>query len=57
MLHYTVNQHMHWARQQYGEPRGGWVSRDVNFACRIHPTVQSDIGEQQWVTGFSLCVK
>ena len=35
--------------------------RDVNFACRIHPAAQSDIGEQQWVTGFnnelSLCVK
>ena len=34
---------------------------DVNFACRIHPAAQSDIGEQQWVTGFhnelSLCVK
>ena len=28
--------------------------RDVNFACRVHPAVQSDIGEQQWV---SLCVK
>ena len=33
--------------------------RDVNFVCRIHPAAQSDIGEQQWVTGFhnelSLC--
>ena len=26
--------------------------RDVNFACRIHPAAQSDIGEQQWVTGL-----
>ena len=37
------------------------MSRDVNFASRIHPSAQSDIGEQQWVTGFhnelSLCVK
>ena len=35
--------------------------RDVNFACRIHPAAQSDIGEQQWVMGFhnklSLCMK
>jgi hypothetical protein len=41
----------------------GWlgVVRDVNFACRRHPAAQSDICEQQWVTGFhnelSLCVK
>ena len=28
------------------------VSRDVNFACKIHPAAQNDIGEQQWVTGF-----
>ena len=27
------------------------MSRDVNFAYRIHPAAQSDIGEQQWVTG------
>ena len=34
------------------------MSRDVNFAKRIHPAVQSDIGEQQWVTGFHcVCVK
>ena len=36
------------------------MSRDVNFACRIPPAVQIDIGEQQWATGFhnelSLCV-
>ena len=34
---------------------------NVNFAFRIHPAVQSDIIEQQWVTWFhnelSLCVK
>ena len=29
--------------------------RDVNFAWRIHPKAQSDISEQQWVTGFQ-CV-
>ena len=44
-----------------GEPGDDQVSRDVNFACRIHPAAQSDIGKQQWVTGFhnelSLCVK
>ena len=28
------------------------MSRHVNFACRIHPVAQSDIGEQQWVTRF-----
>ena len=28
------------------------MSRDVNVACTIHPAVQSDIGEQQWVTRF-----
>ena len=22
------------------------------LACKIHPAAQSDIGEQQWVTGF-----
>ena len=37
------------------------MSRDVNFACTIHPEAQSDIGKQQWVTWFhnelSLCVK
>ena len=26
------------------------MSRDGNFACRIHPAAQSAIGEQQWVT-------
>ena len=60
MLHYTVNQHPHWARRQYGHSGGTreWLDeRDVNFACRIHPAVQSNMGEQQWVTGFSLCVK
>ena len=39
-----------------GEPGGGQVSRDGNFACRIHPAAQIAIGEQQWVT-VSLCVK
>ena len=38
------------------EPGDGEVLRDVNFACRIHPAAQSNIGEQQWVTGFQ-CVK
>ena len=28
------------------------MSKDINFACRIHSTVQNDIGKQQWVTGF-----
>ena len=28
------------------------MSRDGNFAFRIYPAVQSDIGKQQWVTGF-----
>ena len=35
-----------------GETGDGQVSRDVKFACRIHPAAQSDIGKQQWVTGF-----
>ena len=35
-----------------GEPRACYVSRDVNFACKIHPAAQSDISEQQWVTRF-----
>ena len=29
-----------------------YLLSDVNFACRIHPAAQSDIGKQQWVTGF-----
>ncbi len=33
------------------------MSIDGNFACGIHPSAQIAIGEQQWVTGFSLCVK
>jgi hypothetical protein len=32
------------------------MSRDGNFACRIHPAAPSAIDEQQWVTG-SLCVQ
>ena len=28
------------------------MSRYVNFASKIHSAGQSDIGEQQWVTGF-----
>ena len=35
-----------------GEPGGGYVSRDGNFAGRIHPAAQSAIRVQQWVTGF-----
>ena len=31
--------------------------RVVNFACRIHSAVQSDIGKEQWVAGFIMCVK
>ena len=52
MLHYTVNQRSHWACQQYGHFGGtrGWLG--VNFACKIHPAVQSYISKQQWVTGF-----
>ena len=26
--------------------------RDVNFAYRIHPAAQNEIGEQQWLTGL-----
>ena len=35
------------------------MSRDVNFACWIHPAAQSDIGEQQCTgsLGFIVCVK
>ena len=35
-----------------GEPGDGQVLKNVNFAYRIHPAAQSDIGKQQWVTGF-----
>ena len=28
------------------------MSRDGNFVCGLHLTVQSAIGKQQWVTGF-----
>ena len=31
--------------------------RNVNFACKIYPAAQNDIGKQQWVTGFIVCVK
>ena len=36
MLHYTMNEHSHWACWQYGHSGGtqGWLG--VNFACRIH---------------------
>ena len=34
------------------EPGGDLVSRDGNFACRIHPAAQSAIGEQHWVSLF-----
>ena len=42
----------------FGEPLIQKIlSRDGNFACRIHPAAQSVIGEQQWVTGFHyVCV-
>ena len=36
-------------RVKRGRPGGGKVLRDVNFACRIHPAAQCDIGEKQWV--------
>ena len=51
-LRSAMNQRLHWACQQYGHSGGtqGWLG--VNFACRIHPAAQSDISEQQWVTGF-----
>ena len=32
-------------RVKRGRPGGGKVSKDVNFACRINPASQSDIGE------------
>ena len=34
---------VHW-----GNPGGGQVSRDGNFAFRIHPAGQSVISKQQW---------
>ena len=40
------------SRVTLGETRGGEVSRDCIFACRIHPAAQSAIGKQEWVTGF-----
>ena len=47
-----------WTSVRIGEPRNGLVSTDVNFACRIHAAVQSDIGKQQWVTWFHcVCTK
>ena len=57
MLHYTVNQLPHWACEQFGhseEPSDDQVSKDVNFAWRIHPAAQSDISEQQWSLGFTM---
>ena len=39
-------------RVKRGRPGVSKVSRAVNFACRIHPAAQSNISEQQWVTGF-----
>ena len=50
MLHYTVTPR--WACDSLatlGEPGNGLEARDVNFACRIHPAAQCDIGEKQWV--------
>ena len=52
MFHFNERQRLHWVRVTPGEPGGDLVLRDGNFACGIHPAVQSVIGEQQWVTGF-----
>ena len=58
MLHYTVIQRQHWASQQYGHSMGTGVWQGVE-RCQLclqdTSAVQSDIGKQQWVTGFD-CV-
>ena len=41
----------------WGNPGMARLLRDVNFASKIHPAGQSDIGEQQWVTGFHKCCR
>ena len=50
MLHYTVNQlrtGLANSTVTVVEPGDGYVLREVNFACRIYPAAQSDIGKQQ----------
>ena len=55
MLHYTVNQCLHWAWQQYGQSRRTWEWLGVK-RCQLclqdTYAMQSDISQQQWVSGI-----
>jgi hypothetical protein len=60
MLHYTVNQHPHWARQQYGHSGGtrGWLGVERCQLC-LQDTSRSAKRHRRAAVGhwFSLCVK
>jgi hypothetical protein len=60
MLHYTVNQHPHWARRQYGHSGGtrGWLGVRRCQLC-LQDTSRSAKRHQRAAVGHlvSLCVK
>ena len=60
ILHYTVNQHPHWAFRQYGYSKGiqGWLGIEKCQIC-LQDTSRSTKGHQRAAVGHwvSLCMK